>query len=199
MNIANAQSVTSATGGSTPVSTEKAPENIAKSSAKDAVVKRTLAKRKVPIASVERATTHRRRASVDAGKAISTKQSSARKPVIKKAPVVIASARTQAVLSSKPPVVSDVSAPKKVSKGKVIRDSVTMPIEDYERLGALKKKSLTLGIAIKKSELLRAGLITLQRLTNEDLTRVLALVEKIKTGRPAGKEKKSKSGKKIRK
>ncbi len=66
-----------------------------------------------------------------------------------------------------------------------------MPVEDCERIGVLKKKCLALGIAIKNSELLRAGVATIQRLSNEDLKRVLALVEKIKTGRPIGKEKKA--------
>ncbi len=199
MNIANAQSATSATGGSTPASAEKVRDKVLEGSPKVVVVKRAIATRKAPIASVERATTQRRRASVNAGKSMSTKQSPSRKPVIKKASVVIASAQTPAAASPKSTVAPRAVVPKKVSKGKVIRDSLTMPVEDYERLGALKKKCLTLGIAIKKSELLRAGLVTLQRLSNEDLTRVLALVEKIKTGRPAGKEKKSKSGKKMRK
>ena len=199
MNIANAQSVTSATGNSTLASTGKVPDKVAESSPIVAVVKRALTKRKAPIASVERATTQRRRASVNAGKVVNTKQSSVSKPVSKKPPAVSASPRVPAAQSSQSTVAPHVAVPKKSSKGKVIRDSVTMPAEDYERLGALKKKCLTLGVAIKKSELLRAGLATLQRLSNEDLKRVLALVEKIKTGRPAGKEKKSKSGKKIRK
>lgn len=175
MNVVTAKSETNMTNPSTVAEIEKAPDKIAESTPKIAVVKRAVAKKKAPIAAVQRATTQRRRASVNAGKG------------------------PKAVLSSKPTVVTEVSTPKKVSKGKVIRDSVTMPVEDYERLGALKKKCLTLGIAIKKSELLRAGLATLQRLSDDDLKRVLALVEKIKTGRPAGKEKKSKSGKKVRK
>ena len=175
MNITNARSAISMTNPSTLTSIEKAPDKIAESTPKVAIVKRSLAKKKALIAAVERATTQRRRTSVNADKG------------------------AKAVPSAKPTVASEVSTPKKVSKGKVIRDSVTMPVEDYERLGALKKKCLTLGIAIKKSELLRAGLATLQRLSNEDLKRVLALVEKIKTGRPAGKGKKIKSAKKARK
>jgi hypothetical protein len=171
MNVTNAQLETSMTDPSTLANIEKAPDNIAESTPKIAVVKRAAAKKKAPIAAVERATTQRRRASVNADKG------------------------AKAVPSAKPTVASQVLTPKKVSKGKVIRDSVTMPVEDYERLGALKKKCLALGIAMKKSELLRAGLATLQRLSDEDLKRVLALVEKIKTGRPAGKEKKGKSGK----
>ena len=67
-----------------------------------------------------------------------------------------------------------------------------MPSTDYDRIGALKKSCLALGFAVKKSELLRAGLQTLQRLSADDLKRVITLVENIKTGRPAGKNKKHK-------
>ena len=87
-------------------------------------------------------------------------------------------------------IVSQTNA--KPKKLKVIRDSFTMPSADYDRIKILKKSCLALGIAVKKSELLRAGLQTLQRLSNEDLKRVIALVETIKTGRPTGTAKKQK-------
>ena len=83
-----------------------------------------------------------------------------------------------------------------VEKGKlglVIRDSFTMPVADYELIGALKKRCLRLGFAIKKSELLRAGLATLQRQSDESLAQVVAAIESVKTGRPAGGKKKSKA------
>jgi hypothetical protein len=82
--------------------------------------------------------------------------------------------------------------PKKAGRVKVIRDSFTMPAADYERIGVLKEKCLAIGVAMKKSELLRAGLATLERLSTEDLKRVVAAVESIKTGRPAGKKKRGK-------
>lgn len=53
--------------------------------------------------------------------------------------------------------------PKKV---KMIRDSLTMPENEYTLLSELKKKCLETGVHVKKSELLRAGLINLSRLTN---------------------------------
>jgi hypothetical protein len=83
--------------------------------------------------------------------------------------------------------------------GKVIRDSFTMPAADHELIGILKKRCIGLGIAIKKSELLRAGLAALDRLPDESLAQVTAAVESVKTGRPPGKKKKKKRKTKKRK
>lgn len=74
---------------------------------------------------------------------------------------------------------------------KVIRDSFTMPLPDYERIVALKKRSLALGQEKKKSEMLRAGLRALERLEDEDLVAVLASIEPVKTGRPPNDAKKA--------
>ena len=80
--------------------------------------------------------------------------------------------------------------------GKVIRDSFTMPVADYERIGALKKRCIGLGVALKKSEVLRAGLALLESLSDEHLARVAAAVESVKTGRPPGGKKQKKKKKK---
>ncbi|HEX8012819.1 MAG TPA: hypothetical protein VF814_18085 [Casimicrobiaceae bacterium] len=93
----------------------------------------------------------------------------------------------------------DKKKPREGKPSKVIRDSFTMPLADYELLGVLKKRCLGLGIAIKKSELLRAGLATLERLPDASLTQVAAAVESVKTGRPPGKKKRKKNRKKKRK
>ena len=85
---------------------------------------------------------------------------------------------------------------KKGKTGKVIRDSFTMPVGDYELLGVLKKRCIGLGVAIKKSELLRAGLVVLERLPGDSLAKVIAAVESVKTGRPPGKKKRKKRKKK---
>jgi len=79
----------------------------------------------------------------------------------------------------------------------VIRDSFTMPAADYERIGVLKQRCIGLGVAIKKSELLRAGLVMLENLPDENLARVAAAVESVKTGRPPGKKKKKKKKRKA--
>lgn len=73
----------------------------------------------------------------------------------------------------------------KVKKEKVIRDSFTMPIRDFEKIAELKKQCLKLGVSIKKSEILRAGLHALSTLTPQQLKIAVSGVEKIKTGRPS--------------
>jgi hypothetical protein len=83
--------------------------------------------------------------------------------------------------------------------GKVIRDSFTMPHADYELIGVLKQRCLGFGVAMKKSELLRAGLSVLQHLPDERLLEVVAAVESVKTGRPPGKKKKKHKKKKKKK
>jgi hypothetical protein len=86
---------------------------------------------------------------------------------------------------------------KNLKPGKVIRDSFTMPVADYELIGVLKKRCIGLGVAIRKSELLRAGLAALDRLPDASLAQVVAAVESVKTGRPPGKKKKKKKKKKA--
>lgn len=74
------------------------------------------------------------------------------------------------------------------SKGKVIRDSFTIPEDDYQLIKVLKQRCLELGINIKKSELLRAGLHALTNMNDEQITEMVGRIEKIKTGRPAKSE-----------
>jgi hypothetical protein len=88
----------------------------------------------------------------------------------------------------------------KIIPGKVVRDSFTMPLADYALIGELKRRCLALGMAMKKSELLRAGLVALNRLPDAALFQVAAAVESVKTGRPAGRKKrKGRKGKSKRK
>jgi hypothetical protein len=84
-------------------------------------------------------------------------------------------------------------ATRSVKPVKVIRDSFTIPAAEHRLIGALKKRCIGLGVAIKKSELLRAGLAALERLPDEGLAKVVAAVESVKTGRPPGKKKKKKT------
>ncbi|MBI4807907.1 MAG: hypothetical protein HY799_03005 [Nitrosomonadales bacterium] len=69
-------------------------------------------------------------------------------------------------------------------KVKVVRDSFTMPQADYELIAMIKEKALNAGLHVKKSELLRAGLQALSKLTAAQLKRTISGLEKIKTGRP---------------
>jgi hypothetical protein len=70
-------------------------------------------------------------------------------------------------------------------KEKVVRDSFTMPKSDYEKIAALKQKCLDAGVSVKKSELLRAGLVLLETASMKRLLEAISAVETVKTGRPA--------------
>lgn len=75
----------------------------------------------------------------------------------------------------------------KPRKPKLVRDSYAMPEAEYARIGELKKRLAGLGVEIKKSELLRAGIMLLAALNDGELKAVAGRVERIKTGRPAKK------------
>lgn len=72
----------------------------------------------------------------------------------------------------------------KNKKIKMIRDSFTLPESDYVKLSELKKKCLEAGVHVKKSELMRAGLLSLSKLPSASLLKAIGQVEIIKTGRP---------------
>jgi hypothetical protein len=67
---------------------------------------------------------------------------------------------------------------------KVIRDSFTMPQADYDLIKFLKKRSLQAGFEITKSEIIRAGLHSLNQMDEKEFKARITKVEKIKTGRP---------------
>lgn len=73
----------------------------------------------------------------------------------------------------------------KDKKPKLVRDSFTIPKEEYAAIEALKIRAMTLGLAIKKSELLRAGLMALTGLNDAKLRTALVAVPTLKTGRPS--------------
>jgi hypothetical protein len=70
-------------------------------------------------------------------------------------------------------------------KPKLVRDSFTIPKAEYAAIDALKGRALKLGVGVKKSELLRAGLMLLQELSDARFKAAMASVPTIKTGRPA--------------
>ena len=73
----------------------------------------------------------------------------------------------------------------KDKKPKLVLDSFTIPKVEYTVLDDLKQRSGKLGHAIKKSEILRAGIKALARMTDAGLLAALKDVPAIKTGRPA--------------
>ena len=72
----------------------------------------------------------------------------------------------------------------KESKKKVVRDSFTMPEEEYLKIAEIKSICQNAGMHVKKSEVLRAGLKLLSGASVARLKRVLGDLPKIKTGRP---------------
>lgn len=73
----------------------------------------------------------------------------------------------------------------KPAKLKVVRDSFTIPKAEYAVLQALKERAIQSGHAVKKSELLRAGLQVLAALPDAGFLSAVKAVEPLKTGRPA--------------
>lgn len=73
----------------------------------------------------------------------------------------------------------------KPKKPKLVRDSFTVPKDEYAAIDALKLRAAQQGHEVKKSELLRAGLKLLNGLDDKQLLAALQAVPSIKTGRPA--------------
>lgn len=72
-------------------------------------------------------------------------------------------------------------------KHKLVRDSFTIPKDEYLVLGELKARLTKLMQPAKKSELLRAGLKALVGMSDAVIKKALQDVPAIKTGRPAKK------------
>jgi hypothetical protein len=75
--------------------------------------------------------------------------------------------------------------PAKEKKPKLVRDSFTIPKDEYTVLEDLKQRAGKLSTQIKKSELLRAGIKALAAMSDAAYLSTLKLVPTIKTGRPA--------------
>jgi hypothetical protein len=73
----------------------------------------------------------------------------------------------------------------KVKKAKLVRDSFTMPDGEYALIAALKKRCLNVGVSAKKSEILRAAVTNLAKLSDASLVAAVRRLDVIKTGRPA--------------
>lgn len=82
-----------------------------------------------------------------------------------------------------PKAVKPKPKPKPAPK-KVIRDSFTMPEDDYQLIAEIKQQCLQMGIEAKKGEIVRAGLKVLAEMDAAKLRKALEAVERVKTGRP---------------
>ena len=86
--------------------------------------------------------------------------------------------------AAKPVAAKPTKAEAKPKKPKLVRDSFTIPKDEYAGIDTLKERSVALGRPAKKSELLRAGLMALLALSPNALHAALEAVPTIKTGRP---------------
>jgi hypothetical protein len=115
-------------------------------------------------------------------------------PATKKAPVKAASGKAAPVKGAPvkptttkkahPAHAKQATKVPKVKKPKLVRDSFTIPKAEYEVIHALKTRGQKLGHAVKKSELLRAGIKLLATLHDAAFKAAVLQVPVIKTGRP---------------
>lgn len=80
------------------------------------------------------------------------------------------------------------AAPAKAAKEKkikVVRDSFTLPKTELMQISEMKKRAMAMGVEVKKSELIRAGLLALTDMADTAFKKAMANVPTIKTGRPA--------------
>lgn len=71
---------------------------------------------------------------------------------------------------------------------KVIRDSFTIPGDEYELISRIKKRCMKAGISANKSEVLRAGLAALEAMPERELASLFGKLQRVKTGRPPVKK-----------
>ena len=99
----------------------------------------------------------------------------------------VAKAAVSKVTTVKKPAVAPKESPAKdvkAKKPKLVRDSFTIPKDEYAVIDGLKERAVRLSRPVKKSELLRAGLKLLAGLSDTALLTALESVPSIKTGRP---------------
>ncbi len=72
----------------------------------------------------------------------------------------------------------------KAHKPKLVRDSFTIPKDEYQVIDVLKQRALGLEQHVRKSELLRAGIQALAAMNDRAFLKALAGVPTLKTGRP---------------
>ena len=69
-------------------------------------------------------------------------------------------------------------------KHKLVRDSFTIPKAEYVVLESLKLRAADLKRPTKKSELIRAGIAVLKKMTEKEFLAAVNGVQSLKTGRP---------------
>ena len=109
------------------------------------------------------------------------------RPAVKKLPLVKGPApeTTPIVAKDNKAAGNKKGKPAKAKKPKLVRDSFTMPEAEYALIATLKKRCLDAGVSAKKSEILRAAVAKLAKLSDASVLAAIRSLELIKTGRPA--------------
>ncbi len=112
------------------------------------------------------------------------------KPLVKAAkpvtqPAVKVSVKPVSSTAKTEPAKSTPAKPVKEKKVKVVRDSFTLPKTEFLQITDMKKRAMALGIEVKKSELIRAGLQAISSMADASFKKALGNVPTIKTGRPS--------------
>ena len=102
---------------------------------------------------------------------------------VKKAPARPAASK-QAAAKTAAPAAPQPAKDSKAKKPKLVRDSFTIPKDEYAVIETLKQRAAALAQPVKKSELLRAGLKVLAAMSDSALRSAVQAVPSIKTGRP---------------
>jgi hypothetical protein len=76
------------------------------------------------------------------------------------------------------------AAPKADKPHKLVRDSFTIPKNEYAALAELKQRAAKFARPVKKSEILRAGIAALGGMADAPFLAALGAVPSLKTARP---------------
>jgi len=118
---------------------------------------------------------------------LSTKQSPPNASASAKANTTVKKGSAQTKATKSDTTMGEANTPKllKEKKIKLVRDSFTIPKPEYMVLDVLKTRALVLGLAVKKSELLRAGIKALASMSDSQFTTILKSIPTLKSGRPS--------------
>ena len=92
------------------------------------------------------------------------------------------------VKAEKPQKPQKAVKPAKPAKAKLVRDSFTIPKDEYDVLDQLKARALGLEQHVRKGELLRAGIRALGEMSDRAFLAAVKAVPTLKTGRPKSAE-----------
>ena len=115
--------------------------------------------------------------------AAATVAESAVAPTARRSARKVAKPATKATAAPVAPPAVPVKAAKP-HKPKLVRDSFTMPKDEYQAIDALKARALGLEKHVRKSELLRAGIQALSAMNDRAFLNAIGAVPTLKTGRP---------------